>query len=162
LVVEALRTSAQLRPADNRAGPLLPHVLEATAHAQHLRAVPDRPVRVLTTVGNNPFATCASSIPHARSWIASWPSPKPSWDPSTPTPWPPATWPGGRARPGSPVLDRDLLTNRLRVVGPDHPGTLTTRGNLVYWLGAAGQPDRAAAQFRDLLADRIHGRSGAH
>ena len=39
------------------------------------------------------------------------------------------------------------------MLGPDHPHTLTTRGNLAWWLGAAGQPAQAAAQFRDLLTD---------
>jgi hypothetical protein len=43
----------QLRPADSFAGRFLPHVLEATAHAHLLRAVPDRVVRLLTTVSNN-------------------------------------------------------------------------------------------------------------
>jgi Tetratricopeptide repeat len=48
-----MKIPAQLRLADNRAERLLPHVLEATAHAQRLRAVPDRAVRLLTTVGSS-------------------------------------------------------------------------------------------------------------
>ena len=28
---------------------------------------------------------------------------------------------------------RDLLADYLRVLGPDHPETLTARGNLAYW-----------------------------
>ena len=39
------------------------------------------------------------------------------------------------------------------MLGPDHPDTLTTRGNLAYMLGEAGQPGQAAAQVRDLLTD---------
>ena len=39
------------------------------------------------------------------------------------------------------------------MLGPDHPHTLTTRANLAYWLGEAGQPAQAADQFRDLLND---------
>ena len=31
-----------------------------------------------------------------------------------------------------------LLVDFLRVLGPDHPDTLTTRHNLVYWRGQAG------------------------
>jgi hypothetical protein len=30
---------------------------------------------------------------------------------------------------------RDLLADRLRVLGPDHPHTLTTRDQLTYWAG---------------------------
>jgi hypothetical protein len=48
---------------------------------------------------------------------------------------------------------RDILDDRLRALGPDHPDTLTTRGNLARWLGEAGQPGHAADQFRDLLHD---------
>jgi transposase InsO family protein len=43
----------QAHPADSRVGRLLPHVLEATAHAQRLRAVPGRAVSLLSTVGNS-------------------------------------------------------------------------------------------------------------
>ncbi|MFI6822521.1 tetratricopeptide repeat protein [Micromonospora sp. NPDC050187] len=38
-------------------------------------------------------------------------------------------------------------------LGPDHPGTLTTRNNLAYWRGEAGDPGGAAAAFEDLLTD---------
>ena len=50
---------------------------------------------------------------------------------------------------------RELLDDFLRVLGPDHPDTLTTRANLADWLGEAGQPAQAASQFRELLADRL-------
>jgi hypothetical protein len=38
----------------------------------------------------------------------------------------------------------DLLTDRLRCRGPDHPNTLITRGDLAYW------SDRAAASPADV------------
>jgi tetratricopeptide repeat protein len=41
------------------------------------------------------------------------------------------------------------------VLGPDHPHTLTTRGNLATWLGEAGRPEEAARRFEELLADRL-------
>jgi Tetratricopeptide repeat len=116
-VAEDLRISAQARPGDNRAGRLLPHVLEATAHAQRLRAVPDRAVLLLTIVG--------SSLRDV-----------------------------GQLDTSRPVLDRALAIARIQL-GPDHPGTLTARGNLAGWLGAAGQPAQAAAQYRDLLDDYL-------
>ena len=116
-MVEGLRIPAQLRPADNGAGRLLPHVLEATAHAQRLRAVPDRAVRLLTTAGNNLRDV-------------------------------------GQLDTSRPVLDRALAIAQVQL-GPDHPDTLTARANLARWLGEAGQPDQAAAQYRDLLTDYL-------
>jgi len=41
----------------------------------------------------------------------------------------------------------------LRYLGPDHPGTVNTRGNLAYWRGKAGDAAGAAAAFEELLAD---------
>jgi hypothetical protein len=52
-VVESLKVPAQPSPAGNRAGRLLPHVLEAAGHAQRLGAVPDRAVRLLTIAAND-------------------------------------------------------------------------------------------------------------
>ena len=81
-----------------------------------------------------------------------------TWESTIPRSSPPApTSPGGWARPGGPTRPpsqfRDLLNDFLRVLGPDHPSTLTTRGNLAYMIGQAGHPDQAAAQYRDLLDD---------
>jgi hypothetical protein len=33
-----------------------------------------------------------------------------------------------------------LLTDRLRILGPDHPHTLTTQRNLAYWREQASRP----------------------
>lgn len=38
---------------------------------------------------------------------------------------------------------------------PDHPDTLTTRNNLAFWRGEAGDPAGAAAASEALLADRV-------
>jgi len=59
--------------------------------------------------------------------------------------------PDERPVSGCPV--QDLLNDHLRVLGPDHPDTLTARASLAYYLGAAGNLDQATAQFRDLVAD---------
>ena len=63
--------------------------------------------------------------------------------PSTPTPWPPATnlarWTG---EAGDAAGARDqfaaLLPVRERVLGPEHPDTLTARHELARWTGEAG------------------------
>ncbi|MEV7395297.1 tetratricopeptide repeat protein, partial [Streptomyces sp. NPDC091215] len=49
----------------------------------------------------------------------------------------------------------ELLDDRLRVLGPDHPDTLTTRNNLAYWRGEAGDPVGAATAFAELLDDHM-------
>jgi hypothetical protein len=36
------------------------------------------------------------------------------------------------------LLAVKLLADQLRVLGPDHPSTLTTRGNLARWRERAG------------------------
>jgi hypothetical protein len=49
---------------------------------------------------------------------------------------------------------RELLADRQRVLGPDHPDTLVTRHNLARWMGEAGDAAGAAEALRELLADR--------
>ena len=47
----------------------------------------------------------------------------------------------GPGRPGTPAahgLFTALLPDQQRVLGPDHPDTLTTRGNIAAWTGQAG------------------------
>ena len=55
-----------------------------------------------------------------------------------------ARWTG---EAGDPVAARDqfaaLLPVRERVLGPEHPRTLTTRANLAYWTGQAGDSGTA-------------------
>jgi hypothetical protein len=47
-----------------------------------------------------------------------------------------------------------LLPIRERVLGPEHPRTLTTRANLAYWTGRAGDAAAARDQFAVLLSIR--------
>ncbi|MGW8719002.1 hypothetical protein ACWGNR_06780, partial [Streptomyces althioticus] len=53
----------------------------------------------------------------------------------------------------------ELLTDRLRVRGPDHSDTLKTKNELAYWLavrqGQAGDAVGAAEALAALLADRL-------
>ncbi|WJK33339.1 FxSxx-COOH system tetratricopeptide repeat protein [Solwaraspora sp. WMMA2065] len=49
----------------------------------------------------------------------------------------------------------ELLADSVRVLGPDHPDTLTTRSNVASWRGRAGDAVGAAAAFEGLLADSV-------
>ncbi|MEU4834097.1 tetratricopeptide repeat protein [Streptosporangium sp. NPDC023615] len=45
-----------------------------------------------------------------------------------------AYWRGQVGDPaGAAAAFEELLTDRLRVLGPDHPDTLNSRSNLAYW-----------------------------
>ena len=55
---------------------------------------------------------------------------------------------------GALRLFRDLLPDRERVLGPDHPDTLTTQSNIALWTGARGDWAGALRLFQDLLPDR--------
>jgi hypothetical protein len=63
-----------------------------------------------------------------------------------------ARWTG---QAGDAAAARDehaaLLPVRERVLGPEHPDTLTTRASLAYWTGHAGDPAGARDQFAALL-----------
>jgi hypothetical protein len=138
---------------------LLPHVLDATAHARHLHATPDATIQLLSTAATGlqdagqldtarPLLDRALDIaqedlgpdhPHTLSTRANL-----------------AHWLGTAGQPAQAAAQLvDLLADFLRVLGPDHPDTLTTRANLARWLGEAGQPAQAAAQLVDLLADDL-------
>ena len=49
----------------------------------------------------------------------------------------------------------ELLPDMVRILGPDHPDTLTTRALLAHWRGQAGDPAGAATAFADLLTDSL-------
>ncbi|MFF9010880.1 tetratricopeptide repeat protein, partial [Streptomyces goshikiensis] len=49
----------------------------------------------------------------------------------------------------------ELLTHERRILGDDHPDTLTTRGNLATWRGEAGDPAGAAQALTELLTDAL-------
>jgi hypothetical protein len=74
---------------------------------------------------------------------------------------------------GAPQRTLDSLAQRLSVIpaenlarwqswsqhiraafGPNHPGVLTTRGNIAYWTGATGDSQEALRLFQALLPDR--------
>jgi hypothetical protein len=49
----------------------------------------------------------------------------------------------------------DLLADQTRVLGPNHPATLTTRLSLARWQGEAGDAEGAARQCQRLLNDQV-------
>ena len=49
---------------------------------------------------------------------------------------------------------REIVEERVRVLGPQHPDTLTTRNDLAYWTGLAGDAAGARDQFAALLPIR--------
>ena len=51
--------------------------------------------------------------------------------------------------------DRDVLAARLRVLGPDHPDTLSTRHQIALEMAAQGDHAAAEAEYRDVLAARL-------
>ena len=57
---------------------------------------------------------------------------------------------------------RHLHATAQRILGPDHPDTLTTRLDLAFWRGEAGNPADAVEALEDLLADRIRVLGTAH
>ena len=66
--------------------------------------------------------------------------------------------PTGPARRGTPRealrLYLELLPDRQRVQGHDHPETLTTRFDIAYWTGEAGDAREALRLCLELLPDR--------
>jgi Tetratricopeptide repeat len=53
------------------------------------------------------------------------------------------------------LLYETTLTDRIRVLGEDHPDTLTSRNNLAYAYQSAGDLARAILLYETTLADRI-------
>lgn len=52
-------------------------------------------------------------------------------------------------------MAEQLLSDRVRVLGPDHPSTLATRGHLARARSEAGDDHAAVAELVSLLDDRI-------
>jgi hypothetical protein len=55
---------------------------------------------------------------------------------------------------GAAAALQELLADRVRVLGADHPNTLTTRSNLAYWqeqarVGASPGPDGGVPETLD-------------
>jgi Tetratricopeptide repeat len=63
-------------------------------------------------------------------------------------------WKSG-ARDTALTALQSLLTDRVRILGPDHHHTLSTRHKLAHWRGEAGHYDAAVIAFQELLADQL-------
>jgi hypothetical protein len=50
---------------------------------------------------------------------------------------------------------REVLGDRLRVLGPDHPDTLATRHAVAYEMAQLGDHAGALAEYRDVLAAKL-------
>jgi hypothetical protein len=50
----------------------------------------------------------------------------------------------------------DMAATAAQQLGAKHPDTLTTRANLAYWRGTAGDAKSAASAFEELLTDCLH------
>jgi hypothetical protein len=61
-------------------------------------------------------------------------------------------------------LTQELLPDRERVLGRDHPDTLTTRSNIAFWTVQCGDPAEALRLFQELLPDqeRVLGQDHPH
>jgi hypothetical protein len=46
------------------------------------------------------------------------------------------------------------MPDRARLLGPDHPHTLTTRNNIAHWTGRCGDPAGALRLSQELMPDR--------
>ncbi|MFF5083483.1 tetratricopeptide repeat protein [Actinoplanes sp. NPDC000266] len=58
----------------------------------------------------------------------------------------------GNPAPAAAAFEQ-LLTDVVRVLGPDHPDALATRGNVAYWRGRAGDPAGAFMAWQHLFTD---------
>ena len=110
------------RPAQRPAGP----GLRPPPHPHHPRqprprwAKPGSPPRPPTST-----ATCSTT--GCGCWARTTPTPSITRANL-------ARWLGEAGQPAQAADQfRDLLNDQLRVLGPDHPDTLTTRSNLAYW-----------------------------
>jgi hypothetical protein len=56
---------------------------------------------------------------------------------------------------GAAAEYRHVLAAELRVLGPDHPGTLTTRHAIARMMAEQGDPAGGEAEYRDVLAARL-------
>ena len=58
--------------------------------------------------------------------------------------------------PQAAVALSDAVTHLSKILGPDHPDTLTSRNNLAGAYESAGRLDEAVTLFEQVLADRTH------
>ncbi|MFE5483671.1 tetratricopeptide repeat protein [Streptomyces sp. NPDC056527] len=69
---------------------------------------------------------------------------------------------GRLAAHGMVTLHETTLGERGRLLGPDHPETLTSRLNLVRLYEAVGEVERAAAGFEAVVADAVRALGEEH
>ncbi|AEV85674.1 Nephrocystin-3 [Actinoplanes sp. SE50] len=131
----------------------------ATAYEQlltdQLRILgPDHP-GTLATRHNLAWRRGEAGDPHAAERLLADPSPVLG----APTAAGPRSLAWRRGEGGDPVgavtAYEQLLADRLRVLGPDHPDTLITRHGLAWWRGEAGDPAGAVTAYEELLSDRL-------
>ena len=74
-----------------------------------------------------------------------------------------ANWRGivGDAAGASAAL-KELLRDDLKLLGPDHPDTLTTRASLARWQGEAGDAEGASAALKELLIEQSRVLGSSH
>ena len=61
----------------------------------------------------------------------------------------------GRDAAGAVAVFEGLLADRVRVLGPDHPPTLSARNELADCRGKAGDVAGAVTELEAVLADRL-------
>ena len=89
-----------------------------------------------------------------------WPTGSGCWAPTTPTPWARANNLAGAYQAAGDLgraipLYEQTLADRQRVLGADHPDTLTSRNNLAAAYGSAGDLGRAIPLYEQTLADSV-------
>src|SRR5207302_6392349 len=67
-----------------------------------------------------------------------------------------AIWTGRAGDPaGALALLREVLSDRTRVQGPDHPNVLSARFHIAVWTSNGGDPAQAILMFRELIPDSV-------
>ena len=111
------------------------------------------------TTSRTPTRRRAAWARRSRCTSRPWPTASGSWAPTTPTRSPRGTTsrtPTRRRAAWSQAIPlyEQTLADRERVLGPDHPDTLTSRNNLAYAYQAAGRLEQAIPLYEQTLADR--------
>ena len=57
---------------------------------------------------------------------------------------------------------KELLPDKVHALGPSHPSTLATRGNIASWTGSCGDAAAALKLFKQLLPDRVNALGSGH
>ena len=93
-------------------------------------------------------------VPGAAPRPGAGPGPRPPRHPERPLGI--ADWTGQRGDSAEALrLYQELLPDLVRVLGPDHPDTLTTRGSIAFWTGQRGNSAEALRLYQELLPDQV-------